>query len=155
MERVQSNGQWSLFCPNEAPGLADCWGEEFEKLYSQYEKQVYSILTWLYFGFIRCVLWFTEIYLFDHAVSFQGKAKKVVLAQNLWFEILKAQIETGTPYMLFKVISGNKFEFYYVSFFFICAIFTHCFSLFFRILATGKATSRIWEPSNLQTYVRR
>ncbi|KAI3740619.1 hypothetical protein L2E82_31088 [Cichorium intybus] len=39
MERVQSNGTWSLFCPNEAPGLADCWGKEFENLYTQYEKQ--------------------------------------------------------------------------------------------------------------------
>ncbi|XP_019177265.1 PREDICTED: ribonucleoside-diphosphate reductase large subunit-like isoform X5 [Ipomoea nil] len=39
MERVQSNGQWSLFCPNEAPGLADCWGEEFEKLYTEYERK--------------------------------------------------------------------------------------------------------------------
>lgn len=40
MERVQSYGQWSLFCPNEAPGLADCWGDEFEKLYAKYEKEV-------------------------------------------------------------------------------------------------------------------
>lgn len=40
MERVQSDGQWSLFCPNEAPGLADCWGAEFEKLYTKYEKEV-------------------------------------------------------------------------------------------------------------------
>lgn len=40
MERVQSNGNWSLFCPNEAPGLADCWGEEFEKLYLRYEREV-------------------------------------------------------------------------------------------------------------------
>nr|XP_019704796.1 ribonucleoside-diphosphate reductase large subunit isoform X1 [Elaeis guineensis] len=75
MERVQSYGQWSLFCPNEAPGLADCWGEDFEKLYTRYERE--------------------------------GKAKKVVAAQNLWFEILKAQIETGTPYMLFKVLNKN------------------------------------------------
>ncbi|KAH9559774.1 hypothetical protein CY35_06G073600 [Sphagnum magellanicum] len=37
MRRVQENGTWSLFCPNEAPGLADCWGEEFEKLYTKYE----------------------------------------------------------------------------------------------------------------------
>jgi ribonucleoside-diphosphate reductase subunit M1 len=44
MERVQNNGQWSLFCPNEAPGLADCWGEEFEKLYNQYEREVSQIL---------------------------------------------------------------------------------------------------------------
>ncbi|KAJ6421813.1 hypothetical protein OIU84_029082 [Salix udensis] len=38
MERVQSNGQWSLFCPSEAPGLADCWGKEFEELYTRYER---------------------------------------------------------------------------------------------------------------------
>ncbi|KAJ1429730.1 Ribonucleotide reductase large subunit, C-terminal [Sesbania bispinosa] len=76
MKRVQSNGQWSLFCPSEAPGLADCWGEEFEKLYHRYEKE--------------------------------GKAKKVVQAQNLWFEILASQIETGTPYMLFKDTCNRK-----------------------------------------------
>ncbi|KAM3359847.1 ribonucleoside-diphosphate reductase large subunit [Capsicum galapagoense] len=76
MQRVQSNGQWSLFCPNEAPGLADCWGENFEKLYTKYEKE--------------------------------GKAKKVVQAQNLWFEILKSQIETGTPYMLYKDSCNRK-----------------------------------------------
>lgn len=40
MERVQNNGQWSLFCPNEAPGLADCWGAEFETLYTKYEREV-------------------------------------------------------------------------------------------------------------------
>ncbi|XP_022843280.1 ribonucleoside-diphosphate reductase large subunit-like [Olea europaea var. sylvestris] len=76
MQRVQSNGQWSLFCPNEALGLADCWGEEFEILYTKYENQ--------------------------------GKAKKVVQAQNLWFEILKSQIETGTPYMLYKDTCNRK-----------------------------------------------
>ncbi|KAB1210349.1 Ribonucleoside-diphosphate reductase large subunit [Morella rubra] len=76
MERVQSNGNWSLFCPSEAPGLADCWGEEFDKLYTQYERE--------------------------------GKAKKVVQAQSLWFEILKSQIETGTPYMLFKDSCNKK-----------------------------------------------
>ncbi|XP_058111935.1 ribonucleoside-diphosphate reductase large subunit-like [Magnolia sinica] len=61
---------WSLFCPNEILGLSDCWGEEFEELYTRYERE--------------------------------GKAKNVVQAQTLWFEILKSQIETGTPYMLFK-----------------------------------------------------
>lgn len=76
MERVQSNDDWSLFCPSESPGLADCWGAEFEKLYIHYEKQ--------------------------------GKAKKVVKAQNLWFEILKSQIETGTPYMLYKDTCNRK-----------------------------------------------
>ena len=44
MQRVQSNGQWSLFCPNEAPGLADCWGEEFEKLYIHYEREVNTVV---------------------------------------------------------------------------------------------------------------
>ncbi|KAI0497218.1 hypothetical protein KFK09_020440 [Dendrobium nobile] len=76
MERVQSNEEWSLFCPNEAPGLADCWGDDFVNLYIKYEKE--------------------------------GKAKKVVPAQNLWFEILKSQIETGTPFMLFKDTCNRK-----------------------------------------------
>ncbi|CAL9233392.1 unnamed protein product [Arabidopsis halleri] len=76
MERVQNNGQWSLFCPNEAPGLADCWGAEFETLYTKYERE--------------------------------GKAKKVVQAQQLWYEILTSQVETGTPYMLFKDSCNRK-----------------------------------------------
>ncbi|KAK8463415.1 hypothetical protein SEVIR_1G363100v4 [Setaria viridis] len=76
MERVQRNEQWSLFCPNEAPGLADCWGDEFQNLYNKYERE--------------------------------GKAKKVVAAQALWFDILKAQIETGTPYMLYKDSCNRK-----------------------------------------------
>jgi len=49
MERVQSNGQWSLFCPSEAPGLADCWGKEFEELYTRYERDVISFVLSLYF----------------------------------------------------------------------------------------------------------
>uniref|UniRef100_A0A0E0DXN3 Ribonucleoside-diphosphate reductase n=1 Tax=Oryza meridionalis TaxID=40149 RepID=A0A0E0DXN3_9ORYZ len=76
MQRVQNNQEWSLFCPNEAPGLADCWGDEFEKLYTKYERE--------------------------------GKAKKIVPAQTLWFDILKAQIETGTPYMLYKDTCNRK-----------------------------------------------
>ncbi|WVZ73255.1 hypothetical protein U9M48_021583 [Paspalum notatum var. saurae] len=76
MERVQRNEQWSLFCPNEAPGLADCWGDEFQNLYHKYENE--------------------------------GKAKKVVAAQALWFDIMKAQIETGTPYMLYKDTCNRK-----------------------------------------------
>ncbi len=39
MKRVEENAEWSLFCPNEAPGLSDCYGEAFEKLYTQYEKE--------------------------------------------------------------------------------------------------------------------
>ncbi|CAN8287726.1 unnamed protein product [Cochlearia groenlandica] len=76
MERVQSDGKWSLFCPNEAPGLADCWGSEFESLYTKYESH--------------------------------GKAKKVVQAQQLWYETLTSQVETGTPYMLFKDLCNRK-----------------------------------------------
>lgn len=76
MKRVESNDEWSLFCPNEAPGLADCYGEEFERLYEKYERE--------------------------------GKARKTVKAQDLWFEILEAQIETGVPYMLFKDAANKK-----------------------------------------------
>ncbi len=76
MKRVQDNADWSLFCPNEAPGLADCYGEEFEKLYLKYEKE--------------------------------GRYRKQVKAQDLWFEVLEAQIETGTPYMLYKDAANKK-----------------------------------------------
>lgn len=70
MKRVKENEQWSLFCPFEAPGLEDVYGDEYEALYTQYEAA--------------------------------GKAKRVVKAQDLWMEILKSQIETGGPYMLYK-----------------------------------------------------
>ena len=76
MKRIEDNGMWSLFCPNEAPGLADCYGDEFERLYEKYEKE--------------------------------GKARKQIKAQDLWFEILEAQIETGTPYMLYKDAANKK-----------------------------------------------
>jgi len=76
MKRIENNDSWSLFCPNEAPGLADCYGEEFERLYEKYEKE--------------------------------GKARKQIKAQDLWFEILEAQIETGTPYMLYKDAANKK-----------------------------------------------
>ena len=76
MQRVENNEEWSLFCPKEAPGLADCYGEEFERLYHKYERE--------------------------------GKARETVKAQDLWFEILEAQIETGTPYMLYKDAANRK-----------------------------------------------
>ncbi len=76
MKRVEAGGDWSLFCPNEAPGLGDCWGEEFEALYERYEKE--------------------------------GKARKTVKAQDLWFHIMESQIETGTPYMLYKDAANGK-----------------------------------------------
>lgn len=76
MQRVQENGMWSLFCPNEAPGMSDCYGEEFEALYTRYERE--------------------------------GKARRQVKAQDLWFSILDSQIETGTPYMLYKDAANRK-----------------------------------------------
>jgi ribonucleoside-diphosphate reductase alpha chain len=76
MQRVEHNETWSLFCPKEAPGLADCYGGDFEKLYRQYERE--------------------------------GRARRTIKAQELWFEILAAQIETGTPYMLYKDAANRK-----------------------------------------------
>jgi ribonucleoside-diphosphate reductase alpha chain len=76
MKRVEEDDYWSLFCPNEAPGLPDCWGEEFEALYEKYEKE--------------------------------GKARNKIKARDLWTKIIEAQIETGTPYMLFKDAANRK-----------------------------------------------
>lgn len=76
MQRVEANEDWSLFCPNECPGLADTYGDEFEKLYCKYEKD--------------------------------GKARQTIKAQDLWFDILESQIETGTPYMLYKDAANKK-----------------------------------------------
>ncbi|MBL0016056.1 MAG: ribonucleoside-diphosphate reductase subunit alpha [Bacteroidetes bacterium] len=76
MQRVKDGGDWSLFCPNEAPGLYDCWGADFEKLYHRYEAE--------------------------------GRARRVVKAQELWFKIMESQIETGTPYMLYKDACNGK-----------------------------------------------
>ena len=76
MKRVENNEMWSLFCPNEAPGLAEVWGEDFERLYEKYEKE--------------------------------GKFRRQIKAQDLWFEILESQIETGTPYILYKDAANRK-----------------------------------------------
>ena len=76
MKRVEANEDWSLFCPHEAPGLADCWGTEFEALYEKYESE--------------------------------GRARKTVKAQDLWFAVLDAQVETGTPYLLYKDAANGK-----------------------------------------------
>jgi ribonucleoside-diphosphate reductase alpha subunit len=76
MKRVEADGEWSLFCPNEAQDLHTTHGEEFEKLYTQYEKE--------------------------------GKARKTIPARDLWNAILESQIETGTPYILYKDAANNK-----------------------------------------------
>lgn len=76
MERVEKDEQWTLFCPSEAPGLADVVGDDFNKLYTKYEKD--------------------------------GRGRKQVSAQKLWFKILDSQIETGTPYLLYKDAANLK-----------------------------------------------
>ncbi len=76
MQRVKDDGEWSLFDPNEAPGLFDAYGGEFEALYHQYEAE--------------------------------GRARRTVKAQDLWFAILDSQIETGTPYILYKDAANKK-----------------------------------------------
>merc|ERR1712087_240108 len=63
-------------CPNECPGLDDCYGTEFKELYEKYESE--------------------------------GRGRKTMKAQALWFAILDSQVETGTPYMLFKDHCNNK-----------------------------------------------
>jgi ribonucleotide reductase alpha subunit len=76
MERVKNNEKWSLFCPNECPGLPDVYGEKFEELYLKYECE--------------------------------SKSRKIINARDLWFKILDAQMETGTPYLLYKDAANKK-----------------------------------------------
>jgi len=76
MKRVKENGDWTLMCPHECPGLSDTHSAEFEALYTQYEQA--------------------------------GKGRKTIKAQDLWFKILESQIETGTPYMLYKDAANSK-----------------------------------------------
>ena len=76
MKRVKENGEWTLMCPHECPGLSDTHSAEFEALYTKYESE--------------------------------GKGRKTIKAQDLWFKILESQIETGTPYMLYKDAANAK-----------------------------------------------
>ncbi|ORY82912.1 ribonucleotide reductase [Leucosporidium creatinivorum] len=76
MERVEQAGDWPLFCPAEAPGLHEVYGDEFKALFTQYEKE--------------------------------GRAKKTIPAQKLWYAILEAQVETGNPFMLYKDAANKK-----------------------------------------------
>ena len=76
MERVKSDGDWSLFCPDKCPGLSDCYGEEFNALYNKYSQE--------------------------------GKAIKTIKARTVWFKILDSQMETGTPYLLYKDAANEK-----------------------------------------------
>jgi ribonucleoside-diphosphate reductase alpha chain len=76
MERVKENGNWTLFSPDEAPGLSDVYGDEFKNLYLKYESQ--------------------------------NKGRKIIKAQDLWYKIIEAQIETGVPYILYKDAANKK-----------------------------------------------
>lgn len=76
MKRVEADGDWTLMCPNECPGLYDVYGDEFDALYHSYESA--------------------------------GKGRKTIKARDLWEKILESQIETGTPYMLYKDAANRK-----------------------------------------------
>lgn len=76
MERVKDDGDWTLMCPDECPGLAEAHGAEFVALYTEYEAQ--------------------------------GKGRATIKARQLWFQILDAQMETGTPYLCYKDAANAK-----------------------------------------------
>lgn len=80
MKRVEEDGEWTLFSPDEAPGLSDVYdspeSKDFTELYIKYEEE--------------------------------GRGRRVVKARKLMDAILTAQIETGTPYMLYKDAANSK-----------------------------------------------
>uniref|UniRef100_A0A6C0DM03 ribonucleoside-diphosphate reductase n=1 Tax=viral metagenome TaxID=1070528 RepID=A0A6C0DM03_9ZZZZ len=76
MERVKTDGNWTLMCPDECPGLSDVYGDEFKELYTKYEES--------------------------------GKGRKTFKARDLWFQVLDSQMETGTPYLLYKDACNKK-----------------------------------------------
>ena len=76
MKRVEADAEWTLMCPNECPGLFKTHSEDFDSLYTKYEKE--------------------------------GKGRKTIKARELWEKILESQIETGTPYMLYKDAANRK-----------------------------------------------
>jgi len=76
MNRIKSDGTWTLMCPDECPGLSDVYGDEFEQLYTSYETA--------------------------------GKGRVTVKARDLWFKVLDAQMETGTPYLCYKDSVNRK-----------------------------------------------
>jgi hypothetical protein len=113
MQRVEANADWSLFCPNEAPGLADCWGEEHAALYTRYERE--------------------------------GRAKRTVKAQQLWFAVLEAQVGSlhafvSSDCLDVKMIC-HRIEL-------LCRWRQATHTCFSKILATGNPTSKTWEQSS-------
>ena len=73
---MKNDGEWTLMCPDECPGLADVYGDEFVELYTKYENE--------------------------------GKGRKTMKARDLWFQIMDAQMETGTPYLVYKDAANRK-----------------------------------------------
>jgi ribonucleoside-diphosphate reductase alpha chain len=78
MKRVEQQAHWTLFSPDEAPGLNEVFGDAFEALYVRYETDGIT------------------------------KQRKRIPALQLWYKILDSQIETGTPYMLYKDHCNRK-----------------------------------------------
>ncbi|AEY73601.1 ribonucleotide reductase large subunit [Vaccinia virus] len=76
MKRVKDDGEWSLMCPDECPGLDNVWGDEFERLYTQYERE--------------------------------RRYKSIIKARVVWKAIIESQIETGTPFILYKDACNKK-----------------------------------------------
>jgi ribonucleoside-diphosphate reductase alpha chain len=76
MERIKADGQWTLMCPDECPGLSDVYGDKFKDLYTKYEEE--------------------------------GRGKITMKARDLWFQVLDAQMETGTPYLVYKDAANQK-----------------------------------------------
>jgi ribonucleotide reductase alpha subunit len=76
MERVKDDGNWTLMCPDECPGLADVHNDDFVTLYESYEAS--------------------------------GQGRKTMKARDLWFQVLDAQMETGTPYLCYKDSANRK-----------------------------------------------
>ena len=80
MKRVEADGIWSLFSPDQVPGLIDAYDSPDKKA-------------------------FTELY---EKYEAEGKALKTIKARELWEKILDSQVETGTPYMLYKDACNYK-----------------------------------------------
>ncbi|AAL40523.1 Ribonucleoside-diphosphate reductase (2) [Monkeypox virus] len=76
MKRVKDDGEWSLMCPDECPRLDNVWGDEFERLYTLYERE--------------------------------RRYKSIIKARVVWKAIIESQIETGTPFILYKDACNKK-----------------------------------------------
>jgi ribonucleoside-diphosphate reductase alpha subunit len=83
MERIKNKDKWTLFSPDEFPGLQDVYGEKFERLYLSYEDDITK-------------------------ENNKKKQYKVMNARDLWLKILDSQIESSNPYLLFKDACNRK-----------------------------------------------